>query len=811
MFKNYLITTIRNIKKNLLFSALNSFGLAIGIMISIFIVSWILDELNYDKFNVKHEKIYRLERYINWRDFNLEMPITSGPYKQALIDNFPLVVNAVRITPQEAMLKDQQNIYRKNKIFFVDGSILEMFSFSVLAGDYSALMEPNSIVLTENMSERLLGSSETVGKTIRMEYAGIEYNLKINAVIEEFPSSSHFHPEILISLSTLYPTQKEALEDWIQNTLYTYVELKDKNDDAKILSQFPEFLETQVGPRYASILNEGETINDMMELKLKSLSDIHLHSQLEFELENNGNITLIYLFGAVAFLILIIASINFINLSTAKGESRSLEVGIRKVSGAQKKQLILQFIFESVLISFLSFLIAIVLSELLAPFYTNITGKEFEWILLSNLRYFILLLAILIFTGILSGIYPAFYLTSFNPLKILKAGKSISDKKGSFRMILVTFQFFISISFIILSMLIFFQLDFIAKKDIGYNKNNMIVVPVDSKTVQRNYDSFKNDLLSNPVIFKNITSAAELTTSHMYEAASMKKLGTDDAHFMIFMNINYDFIETLNLNLLAGRSYQKEYTDTAHNRYILNETALKNFGWQNPDEAIGEKIELVSNTSNNKTGEIIGIIKDFHFKSIHQEIEPLVFKLIPEKLSYIYIRVNPNQTNEAINHISKLWTNKFPEAEFNYFFLSDVLENQYSNERLLKDKLIISTLLAILIACLGLLGLSLFIIKQKTKEIGVRKVLGASVQSIVKLLSFSYLKWVGVSTIMAWPISYWIINKWLQNFSVQISLINYWWVFLLSGILGSLITLLVVSVQSIKYASVNPATILKYE
>lgn len=236
-------------------------------------------------------------------------------------------------------------------------------------------------------------------------------------------------------------------------------------------------------------------------------------------------------------------------------------------------------------------------------------------------------------------------------------------------------------------MLIFFQLDFIAKKDIGYNKNNMIVVPVDSKTVQRNYDSFKNDLLSNPIIFKNTTSAAELTTSHMYEAASMKKLGTDDAHFMIFMNINYDFIETLNLNLLAGRSYQKEYTDTAHNRYILNETALKNFGWQNPDEAIGEKIELVSNTSNNKTGEIIGIIKDFHFKSIHQEIEPLVFKLIPEKLSYIYIRVNPNQTNEAINHISKLWTNKFPEAEFNYFFLSDFLKNQYSNERPFKRQI----------------------------------------------------------------------------------------------------------------------------
>lgn len=811
MIRNYLTTAIRNIKRNLLFSILNALGLAIGIMISIFIVSWIIDEISYDKYNTKHEKIFRLERHIDWRDFNLEMPITSGPYKQALIDNFPEVVNATRINPQEAMIKDKQNVYRKNKVFFADGSILQMFSFSMLESNDLALMEPNSVILTQKMSEKLLGSDKTLGKTIKMEHAGQEYNLKITAIIKELPAASHFHPEILVSMSTLFPTQKEALEDWIQNTLYTYIELTNKNEDKNILNQLPKFLETHVGPRYASILDESETINDMMTLKLKRLSDIHLHSQLEFELENNGSITLIYLFSAVAFLILVIASINFINLSTAKGETRSLEVGIRKVSGAHKKQLITQFIFESILLTIFSFFIALMFVELLTPFYTNITGKEYNWFFFNNFKYFLLLLGIIVFTGMLAGIYPAFFLTSFNPVSVLKAGKSSGHKKASFRMILVIFQFFISISFIILSILIFFQLDFIQNKDIGYNKSNLLVVPVDTKEITQTYDSFKEELLSKPNIFQDVSSASVLTTSHMYEAASMKKQGDSDARFIIYMSINYDFIQTLKLDLLAGRSFSKEYTDTAHVRYILNETALKNLGWQDPEDAIGEPVELLLNTGNNKTGEIIGIVKDFHFKSMHQEIEPLAFLLNPDDLSYIYIRINPEKSKVAITNLNQLWNKKYPEAEFNYFFLSDVIDNQYSSENQLKDKLIISTILAIIIACLGLLGLSIFVIKQKTKEIGIRKVLGASITSVVKLLSFNYIKWIGISTLLAWPISYWIMSKWLLEFSAKIHLLEYWWVFIVAGLIAAILTVLIVSIQTIKYASINPAESLKYE
>ncbi len=545
------------------------------------------------------------------------------------------------------------------------------------------------------------------------------------------------------------------------------------------------------------------------------MSHLHLefsHSQLEFEVEKNGNITLVYLFAAVAFLILLIASINFVNLSTAKGETRSLEVGIRKVSGAHKKQLILQFIFESLIIAFFSFLFSLFFVELLAPYYSNITGKTFEWIFFTDFKFLLLLVGIVILTGLLAGVYPAFFLSRFNPVKVLKAGKYSVNKKFLLRTILVVFQFFISVSFVIISILIFFQLEFIQNKDIGYDKNNILIIPVDSEELFNGYESFRDELLTKPFIYQKASSASVLTTSHMYETASLRKKGEDNSHFVIFMDINYGFIETLKINLLAGRNFMQEYSDTSHSRYIINETAMRNLGWQNPEDVIGEPIDFITNTgSNDQSGEIIGVVKNFHFKSVHQEIEPLVFQLVPEHLSYIYIRIMEDQSADALEFLNKLWSKKFPEAEFNYFFLSDVLESQYNSEKRLKDKLLISTILAIFIACLGLLGLSVFITQQKTKEIGIRKVMGASIKSIVRLLSVNYLKWILFSTVLAWPISYWIMNKWLNGFSARIDLLSYWWVFLLSGLFAALVSLLVVSVQTIKFASINPAKSLKYE
>ena len=813
MIRNYITTTIRNIRKNILFFILNSLGLAIGIMVTIFIVSWIIDELNYDRYNAKHEKIFRLERHIVWRDFNLEMPITSGPYQKVLLDVFPEIVNSTRVYPQEVMIKDSYNIYRKQNTFFVDDRFLHMFSLSFIHGDTSVLKEPNSIVLTQQMAQKYFGKDYAIGRTIKMQHNNQEYNLKVTGIIHKVPSNSHFHPEMLISISTLYPGQKSVFDDWLQNMLYTYIELDTPESSNDLIKKFPDLLKTQVGPRYANILDDGEDINDMIELKIKKLSDIHLHSQLEFELEKNGNITLVYLFGAVALLILIIASINYINLSTAKGESRSLEIGIRKVTGARKKHLVFQFILESFIITFASFLLALTFAELFSPFYANITGKEFSWIFFTQFKYLLLLIGIVLFTGLFAGIYPAFFLTRFNPISVLKSGTNTTGKKGLFRMVLVIFQFFISISFVILSILIFFQLELIQNKDIGYDKNNILVVPVENNNeLAVSYESFKDDLLTKPSVYQNITSASALTSSHMYETISIKKLGESDPHSSVCMDINYDFTETLKLSLLAGRDFIKEFSDTSHNRIIINETALRNLGWENSEDAIGEHVEIKFNTDDlSKQGEIIGVVKDFHFKSMHQKIEPLVFQLKPKKLSYIYLRINPKEKQVAIEYLKNLWINRFPETEFNYFFLTDILNNQYANEHKLKDKLMISTVLSILIACLGLLGLSLFIIKQKTKEIGIRKVLGASISSIVKKLSSNYLKWIGISTLLAWPVSYWIMNKWLQAFSVKINLLSYWWVFFLAGIVAALLSLIVISVQTIKYASINPAESLKYE
>lgn len=812
MIKNYLLTALRNIKQNSFFSFINSLGLSVGIAITIFIVSWIIDEISYDKFHVNGEKIFRIERKFNYKDFNREIPVTSGPYGQKLVETFPEVINATRLYPLEAMLADKQNIFRKNDVFFADGGALQMFTFSFIKGDTLALMEPNTVVLTSESANKLLGSNDIIGNSIKMNLYGRDYDLKITGIIESIPSNSHFHPKVLISISTLYPVFQPYFNDWRENFIYTYIELANTDDNIKLQEQFPKFLETNVGPIYSNLLEEGDNINDMFKLKLKRLTDIHLHSQLEFELEKNGNLNLVYIFGAVAFLILLIASINFVNLSTAKGETRSLEVGIRKVSGAQKKQLVLQFIFESLIIAFVSFVIALVFVEILSPFYTDITGKNFDWIFFSKFKFFALLLGVVFLTGLLAGVYPAFFLSRFNPVIVLKAGKKSVSKKFSFRTILVVFQFFISVSFVILSVLIFYQLDYIQNKDIGYSKENILIIPVDSEELYTGYESFREELLANPTVFNSVSSASVLTTSHMYETASLRKQGEDDSHFIIFMNINYGLIETLQLNMLAGRSFLPEYSDTSHSRFIINETTLNNLGWKNPEDAIGEPIDFITNTGDNdQKGEIIGVVKNFHFKSLHQKIEPLVFQLVPEHLSYIYIRLHDEKEQEAISYINRLWLKKFPEAEFNYFFLSDELNSQYNSEQQLKNKLMISTILAIFIACLGLLGLSVFLTRQKTKEIGIRKVMGASVSSIVRLLSVNYLKWIIISTILAWPVSYLIMNKWLNGFSAKINLLSYWWVFLLSGLLAAVLSLLVVSIQTIKFATINPARSLKYE
>ncbi len=812
MIKNYLLTAIRNIKQNFFFSFINSLGLAVGIAITIFIVSWIVDELSYDKFNVNGEKIFRIERKFDYKDFNREIPVTSGPYGQKLVETFPEVVNATRVYPLEAMIADKHHVFRKNNVHFVDGDALQMFTFPLIEGDSLSLMEPNTVVLTTKAAEKLMSNMNVVGKTIKMSLYGQDYNLKITGLMNEIPSNSHFHPEILISFNTLYPTLLPYFNDWRENFIYTYIQLANTDDNIKLKQQFPKFLETYVGPIYANLLEEGDNINDMFELKLKRLTDIHLHSQLEFELEKNGNIKLVYLFGAVAFLILLIASINFVNLSTAKGETRSLEVGIRKVSGAQKRQLIIQFIFESLIIAFASFIIALFFVEVLSPYYSNITGKLFNWVFFKEIKYFILLLTIVVLTGFLAGVYPAFFLSRFNPVKVLKAGKRSVNKKFSFRTILVVFQFFISVSFIILTILIFFQLEFIQNKDIGYHKDDILIIPVDNQELYSGYDSFRDELLKRPSIFNKVSSASVLTSSHMYETASLRKPGEDDAHFVIFMNINYGLIETLELDFLAGRSFSEEFTDTAYSRFIINETALSNVGWKKPEDAIGEPVDFITNTGNNdQKGEIIGVVRNFHFKSLHQKVEPLVFQLEPAHLSYVYIRINNEKEQEAVSFITDLWQKKFPEAEFNYFFLSDELNNQYNSEERLKDKLMVSTILAIFIACLGLLGLSVFITRQRTKEIGIRKVLGASVSGIISLLIKSYLKWISISTILAWPISYLIMNTWLNSFSAKIDLIEYWWVFILSGLLTAVFSLLVVFVQTLKFASINPARSLKYE
>ncbi|MDP9081475.1 MAG: ABC transporter permease [Bacteroidota bacterium] len=810
MIKNYLRSAFRNIKRHPFISFINIFGLTVGLTCCLLILAYIINERSYDKFNKNAKDIYRVTRifYTSPGVENLHLSAVAPPFGPLLKTAFPDIEKITRIYPGgSTALKYKDKLFNEKNAVFADENFFGFFNVPIVKGDkQGALLDPYSIMLTEDMARKYFGDEDPINKSILLDNP--KHNFKVTGVFKAFPANSHMHPEILMSFNTLKDTavygEKQLETNYGNNSFYTYLLFpKDYNAD-RVKAQLPDFLDKYV--HFQGMPGNIKT-HQVTKLELENLTDIHLRSHLDDEIEENGDIKRVMIFSAIALFILLIACINYMNLSTARSALRAREIGIRKVIGAQRKEIIGQFLSESVLITWVALILASVLTVLLIPFVNNLSG---QFLSISSLLHWNILLPIIALPfviGLISGIYPAIFMSSFLPVKVLKGIVKVGQGNISFRKILVVVQFSISIILIVATTVVFQQLQYIQKLALGFNKDHIITMGY-PYVLNRQYDAFKNDLKKNSAI-KDLGISSRIPSGRLLddqnasiiEGGSLQPIKID----LKYITTDYGFIPTYGMQMAAGRNFSKVFsTDT--NNFIINEEAVKEFGWKTSENALGKDMQY-----GGVKGKIIGVVKDFHFESLHQKIIPLLFSLPARNAYYgkLSIKIDGNNTKAAIQAIQDTWHKYLPETPFEFTFLDEKFGQLYNSEQQQGSLFTIFSCIAIFIACLGLFGLSAFTITQRVKEIGVRKVLGASVPQIVQELSKDFLKLVLVAAIIALPIAWFSMNKWLLDFAFRINVS--WWVLLMAGVIALIIAFVTISFQSIKAALMNPVKSLRSE
>ncbi len=802
MLKNYIKVAFRNIARYKLYSFINIFGLGIGIAACLMIYLWVQKELSYDDFHKNGHRIYRIERELFRDNLYSRWPICSGAYQQALIDDYAEIENAVRFWRREFSIKDHKDVVHRQATFAVDNSIFDIFNFKLEEGDKSsALTEPMTVVLTHNEALKYFGTYDVIGKSLTFEWENKPVDFKVTGIIREVPENSHIHFKMLISISS-YP--KERFSNWRSNYLYTYVLVNENISKLILEDMLKSFTSNRLEPYYGDLLGGDAKIHDVLKLYLFPLRNIHLYPSINWELEIGGSIFSVYIFSSIAILILIIACLNFMNLSTARASKRAKEVGLRKTIGANNNQLKLQFIQESVLLAAIALLLAIIILTIFVPVFNSVFSEKISIYYLLQPQNIVILIFTTIAAGFFSGLYPAFYLTKFEPAGILKTSILSKGSKSAFRKNMVIIQFVISITLIVGMFTIYNQMNFIQNRSLGYDKENVVVIPVQSQNVSVNYESYRNELLSDSRII-SVSASADVPSDRIYGDTNYRLPSNQDKAFsMTNIFTDYDFFDTYKIDVIAGRAFSKDFGTDTLGTIMLNEAAVKKIGWT-PEEAIGKEL---LHRSNNKSN-IVGVVKNFNFKSVHTKIEPLVILLAHEYISYFSVRVIPGDIDFTLNFLKEKWQNIFPGEQFEHSFLDDRLSLLYEREKKMQNIFLLFSFLSLFVACLGLFGLAVFSTEERTKEIGIRKVLGASIPDIFSLLLKEFVKWVIISTVIACPIAWFAMNKWLQNFVYRIDIGL--WVFILAGCIALMIALLTVSSQAIKAAIANPIDSLKYE
>jgi putative ABC transport system permease protein len=785
MLKNYLKIALRNIKRHKGYSLINIVGLAVGMACCILILLWVQDELSYDRFHENADDIYRVIQNINFADHSTTWTITQGPLGPSLKEDFPEIINATRITDRGFRLTYDDKSYDE-EVGMADGSLFEMFTFPLVKGDpATALSDPSSIVLTEEMAEKYFGDEDPIGKTIK---ADNQWDFQVTGVMRDVPRNSHLQFDFLIPF--IFGRELNyTVDHWGNSSFRTYVQLPKGAPVQEVISKISGYL------------IEKPTIEKDARLNLQPLTRIHLYSNYEYD-SVHGDITYVTLFSIIAFFILLIACINFMNLATARSGNRAKEIGMRKVAGAHKVDIIRQFYGESILLAFIALLLAVVFVWLLLPVFNNLAAKELSLNITGNLSILMGLLCIAILSGIISGSYPAFFLSAFQPVMVLK-GFRLSGLKGSiFRKTLVIFQFSLTILLIICTIGVYNQLDYMRNRKLGYDKEHMIYLRMRGD-IREKFDSVKNELLQNPNIL-GVTASSNVPTSGYYFSNSLWRWdgqNPDEEILMRAVLVDFDYFKTFGMEIAEGRSFSKEFPTDATEAIMVNEEAVKAMGMESP---LGKRLSLQDDNF-----KIIGVVKNYHFRSLRQEIGPLILLYYPKYCRVLFAKLKSDQTPQTIGYIEDIWKRFAPGYPFNYRFLDEALDRLYRSEQRIGTLFRYFSILAILISCLGLLGLASFMAEQRTKEIGIRKVLGATAPNIVALLSKEFTKWVIVANIIAWPVAYFALNKWLQSYAYKTNVA--FWSFILSGVIALLIALLTVSYQSIKAALANPVDSLRYE
>ena len=815
MFNNYLKIILRNLLKNNAYSFINIIGLALGMACSMFIFMYVSHELSYDTYHSNADRIYRVTQKSNLPNgYNLHFARCSVDWINELPKAYPEIETLIRFQRSRITdIKIGENKFRDRHTFKTDADVFEVFDFKLTQGDpEKALSEPYSVVLTESIAQKYFGEESAIGHEISFvgDTVGSAETYKITGVLQDLPANSHFKINCLTSLKN-----PEERTSWA----YIYILLKPGTDAEILQTKFRPFINKHLA---AEIAQYGF-------LPLQRLTDIHLHSNLAREIEPNSNILYIYIFVSVAFFIIFIACINFMNLATARSLDRAREVGIRKVLGALRSQLVAYFLSEAFIFALIAFCFAIGLMEIFLPEFNILVGQSLH---LNDSNIFLGFFIITLITGLLAGSYPAMVMSSFRPVSVSK-GKSFippgSTKRFSLRKALVVVQFVLSIGLIACAAITYQQFRYIQIKKLGLNTEQTIVIPRISNVIKVDYFTFKNEISAFPGVV-GVSASMEEPSREIRDTAPIYAEGMkegEDTIVMDFLPVDLNFFDFMEIELVAGKDFPAsllrikpfpffqewqdviDFVNGQNRHYILNETAVKAVGWAKPEDALGKQFSWSNGYVNLERGPIIGVVKDFHFTSLRHKIEPVVMIYEPAFLSAILIKIHPRNMAATLAQVEKKWNEIYAEYPFDYTFVDKLFEQLYLSEQRQTQVLGLFSGIAIFVAFMGIFGLAAFTAQNRTKEIGIRKVLGATIPGITLMFSKEFIQYVFLAGVIATPISWFIMQRWLTNFAYRIDID--WWVFALAGGLALVIALLTVSTQAIKAALANPIETLRYE
>jgi putative ABC transport system permease protein len=799
MLRNYVKIAFRNLIKHKGYSVINVVGLSAGLTCFTFIALWVNDELSYDTFNQNYERIVRLTTAEKTDNGIRESARSGAPLAKALQQSYSEVENTVRLDRREEIVQHDNKQTLQSGILLTDPSFFTVFSYRLTRGNVAtALKEPYSIVLTESTAKKYFGDADPMGQSLTIymyDSTGRGATYKVTGITPDPPQNAHFTFSILGSFKTIEITRPELLtaSGWNDNRYYTYLLLKPGIDYKAFADKIAQLYAKHLGKQLA-------TLRSTFSYKLQALRDIHLRSQVDNEIAPNGKISQVYIFSTIGIFILLLAGINYTNLATARSVGRAKEVGIKKVVGAIKTQLIRQYLSESVLIAVIALSLALLVSGLVEPFFHQLTGKDLS--VFSSPQFLLFLFGITVSLGILSGVYPAFILSTFKPISVLKGSFRSGNKGVVLRQSLVVSQFVITLLLITCIVIIYQQMTYVKHKDLGYAKDALLFLRLNGNAdVIKGYEAFRNELASSPLIGGVTTSRP---SSDAVDAETVDSYGKFIQLNTVNLQVDADYLAVYGLKLIVGKNVSPRASRDTIQQIVLNERAVKTMGWPHAEAAIGKPFRI-----DNRPGTVVGVVRDFHYRSLQHTIEPLAISLRDDYFSRITVKIAGKKASQSLAFIEEAWAKHFPIALFDFDFADQQLAAAYRSEERFANIVLVFSILSLLIASLGLYGLIAYSTSQKTKEIGIRKVLGATVNGIVLMLSKDFLKLVLYACCIALPMAWYLMNRWLQEFAYKITM--EWWMFAASGLLVLFVALLTVSLQSVKAALMNPVKSLHRE